>query len=322
MCATKQINFAATHYLQVASPDFEPKLLEQITRSAQYATSASGAALVLSDGTTMSCRACSGDLGPPVGTRLNAETGFTATCVRTAHAVRCDDTETDPTVDRASCLKLGIRSILAVPIFNAQNVAGVLEVLSNDRKKFTDTHATALQLLARLVETLLNYVSPSNLSLNPVSSDTKTQDNHTDKTNDQATSLCLSCAHPNPQGSQFCNHCGVLLFSFLGTQDLTIDRHLPGSNTNADAGVKEMCNLMSGGAGPATWNEISERLLANHPSFPAQDKPQPAATKETARSTQEPAKATAATVPEPKTPEATTGLKARLGAAVRKNLWL
>src|SRR5580704_6895938 len=137
---------------QVSTPDFDSKTLEEITRSAQHATGASGAALVLSDGKIMSCRACSGELGPPVGTRLNADTGFTATCVRTAVVVRCDDTETDPRVDGSSCVQLGIRSILAVPIFNGQNVAGVLEVLSNEPKKFADRHANALHLLAQLVE--------------------------------------------------------------------------------------------------------------------------------------------------------------------------
>src|ERR1700687_2861611 len=104
--------------LQGSSPDFDSnKILEEITRSAQHATGASGAALVLSDGKIMSCRACSGGLGPPVGTRLNTDTGFTATCVKTKEVVRCDDTETDARVDGSSCIELGIRSILAVPVF-------------------------------------------------------------------------------------------------------------------------------------------------------------------------------------------------------------
>ena len=98
-------------------------------------------------------------LAPPVGTRLNTDTGFTATCVQTAEVVRCDDTGTDPRVDGSSCVELGIHSILAVPVFDAQKVAGVLEVLSNEPKRFTDRHATALKLLARLVETLVNYAS-------------------------------------------------------------------------------------------------------------------------------------------------------------------
>ncbi len=142
---------------QPSIPDL--KILDEITRSAQYATGASGAALILSDGKIMSCRACSGHLAPPVGTTLNTETGFTATCVRTAEVVRCDHTKTDPRVDGSSCIELGIGSILAVPIFNGADVTGVLEVLSNTPQNFTDRHAIGLQLLGRLVETLSNYDS-------------------------------------------------------------------------------------------------------------------------------------------------------------------
>jgi GAF domain len=319
MAATKQLSFTEKDCTspQVSSPDFDSKALEEITRSAQYATGASGAALVLSDGKIMSCRACSGELGPPVGTRLNADTGFTATCVRTAEVVRCDDTQTDPRVDGSSCIELGIRSILAVPIFNAQSVAGVLEVLSDEPKKFTAKHATALQLLARLVETVVNYVSRTEVSLD-TRIDPKPQSTETGKaTRDQTKSMCLSCGHPNPQGSQFCNHCGVILFSFLGSQDLTVDRSLPeGRKSSADQGVSEVCEIMSGNAGPATWNEISERLLADQQRDSPQDKPRMAAMEETAKTTTEDAVLT------PKTAEGATGLKARLGAAVRRNLWL
>jgi len=95
---------------QGSSPDFDPnRTLEEITRSAQHITGASGAALALSDGKVMACRACSGYLAPPVGTQLNTDTGLTATCVQTAEVVRCDDTEADPRVDSSKCI--GVRSI-------------------------------------------------------------------------------------------------------------------------------------------------------------------------------------------------------------------
>jgi hypothetical protein len=327
MAATKQLSFAEEDCIspKVASPDFDSKTLEAITRSAQYATGASGAALVLSDGNIMSCRACSGELGPPVGTRLNTDTGFTATCVQTAEVVRCDDTGTDPRVDGSGCIELGIRSILAVPIFNAQKVAGVLEVLSHQPKNFTDRHATALELLARLVETVVNFVPRAEVSRVPITSEPKPeslQSNEPAKaTRDQAKSMCLSCGHGNPQGSQFCNHCGVVLFSFIGSQDLTVDRHLPEiTKSGADHGFNELSGSLSGKAAPATWNEISEGLLADQRVTP-QANPQPATLEESAKSTQDTSQTSEDTVPENKPAEAATGLKARLGAAVRRNLW-
>ena len=319
--ATKQFNLGQNDSTspQGLSPEIaSDKTLEEITRSALHATGASGSALVLSDGEGMSCRSSSGELAPPIGTRLNTDAGFTAMCVRTAEVVRCDDTKNDPRVDGSSCAQLGIRSILAVPIFNGQSVAGVLEVLSNEPNKFTDRHATALQLLARLVETLVNYASRT--SMNP---DAELQNNETGKAiRNQAKSICLSCKHSNPQGSQFCNHCGVILFSFLDPQDTAAGRSQP-EKSRADQGVNEICEIISGNAGPATWKEISQRLLAHQYSVAAQQKPQADALKEkeSVGSTKDKAKTSEDTAAEHRTAEA-TGLKARLGAVVRRNLWL
>jgi GAF domain len=314
---------AATLQPSVVQKDFASlqdsntnRILEQITRSALHATGASGAALVLSDGKIMSCRACSGDLVPPVGTRLNADTGFTATCVQTAQVVRCDNTETDPRVDGANCIELGIRSILAVPVFDAQNVTGVLLVLSREPKKFADRHATALQLLARLIETLLNYVPCEDSSLNPLSRDAKLQGTESSKADAvEARTACLTCGHPNPQGSQFCNRCGVILLISPTPQDATVDLSLPDvAVSGADEGLKEIYKLISESGALATWNDIYTRLMANLQSTSAAEKPRPAAAAETVKKKDDMmmgfAKARG-------TPE----LKTRIGA-VHRNLWL
>jgi GAF domain len=269
---------------QGSSPDFDPnRTLEEITRSAQYVTGASGAALALSDGKVIACRACSGYPAPPVGTQLNTDIGLTATCVQTAEVVCCDDTEADPRVDSSKCI--GIRSILAVPVFDDPGVAGVLEVLSSKPKRFTDRHVTALQLLARLVETHVNYVSRGNGPLDTSASDAKLTWNDSGAANtDVARVVCVSCGHPNPQGSQFCNRCGVILYISPDLLDRTVDLSLPeGTESIDNEGLKEIYKLISGNAGPATWSELSAKLLANLQSASAQDKLHTAATEETAK---------------------------------------
>jgi len=259
----------------------------------------------------MSCRACSGELGPPVGTRLNTDAGFTATCVQTAEVVRCDDTETDPRVDGSICIELGIRSILAVPVFDAQNVAGVLEVLSNEPKRFTDRHATALQLLARLVETLFNYVSGRDNSLDSLTANPKPQSSDSGKENaDQAKVTCLSCGHSNPQGSQFCNRCGVTQFNSPGSLDTTVALSpAEATDSGAEEGFKEIYKLISGSGGLATWNDIYARLVANLHDTP-QEKPPTATIEEPIRKDD--------TVMGFGRPQGATALKARQG----RNLWL
>jgi hypothetical protein len=292
------------------------KTLEEITRSALHATGASGSALVLSDAVGMSCRSSSGELAPPAGTRLNTDTGFTAMCVRTAEVVRCDDTKNDPRVDGSSCAQLGIRSILAVPIFSAQKVAGVLEVLSNEPKRFTDRHVNALKLLARLVETLVDYASQGDASLPTLTPEPKIQSNDSGTANSRQVKLtCLSCGHPNPQGSQFCNRCGVIMLSSPDYSETTPEPGgLGGGLSNSDEGLKEIYSLISGSAGRLTWNEIYPKLLAHLQSTSAQDKA-PAATPKEAIKKDDGVMGfrRAQATPEP---------KERLGGVVRRSLWL
>ncbi|HXM63125.1 MAG TPA: GAF domain-containing protein [Terriglobales bacterium] len=319
MAAALQPSIARKDSIQESKTDFDSnRTLEEITRSAMHATDAKGAALVLSDGNDMSCRACSGQLAPPVGTRLNPDTGFTATCLRTGEVVRCDDTATDPRINGSGCIELGIRSILAVPVFDGPKVAGVLEVLSGEPKKFGERHVTALKLLARLVETLANYTSRSDGALGTQTSGATLPTTDSAKvTADAAKVMCLSCGHRNPQGSQFCNRCGVILLISLHAEP-SLDRGEPGEvDASADEGLKEVYTLISENAGRATWNEIYTRLMGNLQSISAQHQP-PVAAKE------QPAKRTT-------TEDTVTGLgrargaaelKTRLGAAVRRSLWL
>jgi hypothetical protein len=315
MAASRQ-SFAAKDCAapQPSIPDQE--ILGQITRSAQYATGASGAALILSDGNIMSCRACSGSLAPPVGTTLNTETGFTATCVHTATLVRCDDTQTDPRVDGSSCKELGIGSILAVPIFNGRGVTGVLEVLSNTPQSFTEKHAAGLQLLGRLVETLSNYDSPNNnVSFQSAISDLKPREiEQGSATTNDPKITCISCRHENPQGSQFCNRCGVILFSFLGPEDARVEQS-PSAllDSSKDEDLKQIRKVITGNGIPATWNEISKRLLADQ----TVRQPVIAAT--------DPANKTDGATKEigvEGSAQETTRLKTGMRTAVRRRLWL
>src|SRR2546427_746301 len=61
----------------------------------------------------------------------------------------------DPRVDAAACRDAEIRSILAVPILDQQELLGVLEVFASRTKAFDDTDVYAVQALSRrIVENL------------------------------------------------------------------------------------------------------------------------------------------------------------------------
>jgi hypothetical protein len=108
----------------------------------------------------MLCRASVGTGGPPLGTRVDVNSGFTGACIRSGRALRCDDTETDSRVVSEVCRKLGVRSIAAAPIRYEREVVGLVEVFSSQSFAFDEGD---LAILERLAQTAILVVSQSHL---------------------------------------------------------------------------------------------------------------------------------------------------------------
>ncbi len=126
-------------------------LNELVVRAAE-ATHATAAALALVRGDEMVCRAATGNLAPDLGIPLNPRDGLSGACLQTHQPQLSVDTEFDPRVDPTVSRRLGIRSILIVPVFdspdkNAQ-FAGVLEVFSTSPAAFSDVDQKRLESYA------------------------------------------------------------------------------------------------------------------------------------------------------------------------------
>jgi hypothetical protein len=139
--------------------------LRVISERARTLLRGSGAAIALIDrgsitSKRMMCRASVGSGGPPLGTRVEVNSGFSGECVRTGKALRCDDAETDFRVEAETCHRLGIRSIVAAPIRYQREVVGLLEVFSDHSFAFDEGD---LAVLERLAQTALLTVSQTQL---------------------------------------------------------------------------------------------------------------------------------------------------------------
>src|ERR1700737_432325 len=119
---------------------------ELVVRAAE-ATRASAAALALARGDEMVCRAATGHLAPDLGVPLNTRDGLSGACLQTRQPQLSVDTEFDPRVDPAISRRLGIRSILIVPIFDINNAqfTGVLEVFSSSPAAFSNSDQKLLE---------------------------------------------------------------------------------------------------------------------------------------------------------------------------------
>lgn len=125
--------------------------LQLLAQRAQTFTRATGAAIALTEGASMICRASSGQDAPSLGARLTTGSGFSGECVRTGQLLRCEDAETDPLVDRKSCRALGIRSMIAVPVLWGDAVIGLLEVFSPEPYAFSTNDPVVLKRLAGII---------------------------------------------------------------------------------------------------------------------------------------------------------------------------
>ncbi len=129
--------------------DREPALGRIAERTRERAA-ASGLAIALGAREQMICRASAG-AAPPVGVRLQSESGLSGECVRTGLLVRCDDTQADARVDAEVCRQLDLRSAVLVPIVEAGEMRGVLEVFSNRPHAFAADDIRRFEQVAGLI---------------------------------------------------------------------------------------------------------------------------------------------------------------------------
>jgi GAF domain-containing protein len=108
----------------------------------------------------MMCRASVGSGGPPLGTRVEIDVGFSGECIRTGKSLRCDDTEADPRVEAVICRRLGVRSIVAAPIRYERDVVGLAEVFAPQSFAFDEGDVSVLE---RLAQTALLVLSQAQL---------------------------------------------------------------------------------------------------------------------------------------------------------------
>jgi TonB family protein len=98
------------------------------------------------------CVGRSGDTAPELGAQLSVDSGISGECIRSGKSLLCDDSQLDSRVDADVCLRLGLRSIIAVPLRSSDGMVGILEVFSNYPSNFSAGHVETMRTLAELVE--------------------------------------------------------------------------------------------------------------------------------------------------------------------------
>lgn len=120
---------------------------------------AEGAAVELAEGDELVYRAASGMAQASLGLRLRRNASLSGLCMAEGRALRCDDALADPRADRAACARLGLRSLLLVPLRHQGETVGVLKAMSRQPAQFAARDLAVLEMLSDLVGAAMYFAA-------------------------------------------------------------------------------------------------------------------------------------------------------------------
>jgi diguanylate cyclase (GGDEF)-like protein len=126
-----------------------------ITKHSQNVTRADGTVVEMLEGDETVYRAASGNMTTYIGLRIKTKGSMSGLCIESAKTLQCDDSETDDRVDKEACRKVGLRSMIVVPLMRGEQAVGVLKVASARTHAFTAEDFNTLQLLAGVLSATL-----------------------------------------------------------------------------------------------------------------------------------------------------------------------
>jgi TonB family protein len=136
-------------------------VLNEVVEQTCLTTGATGAAIALVRDGEMVCRASSGATAPPLGSRFDAVSGLSGECIRTRRTQRSDDVLADSRVDLEASQRLGVRSVMVMPLLRGDELMGLFELFSSLPQAFGERDERTLEALAvRILSSLERAAQP------------------------------------------------------------------------------------------------------------------------------------------------------------------
>lgn len=136
-------------------------VMMMVAERAQEITRASGAVVQLVEGDDIVCRAAAGDAVGMLGVRLTRDASLSGLCLTTGETLRCDDSDEDPRVDRDACRRVGLRSMVVVPLIHDGRAVGALKIFSPEVGAFGDGDTRVLGLMSELIAAAMFHAARS-----------------------------------------------------------------------------------------------------------------------------------------------------------------
>lgn len=118
---------------------------------------ADGAAIELAEEGDMVYRAAVGIAQGQLGLRLKIGASLSGLCVLTGETLSCKDSDTDPRVNSIACRRIGLRSMIVMPLKHVGITVGVLKAMSTRPNKFKQRDITLLGLLSDVIAAAMYF---------------------------------------------------------------------------------------------------------------------------------------------------------------------
>jgi hypothetical protein len=128
------------------------RALHLIADSALKVCNASGIAIALLEANQLVYRAGSGTTAVDVGHHVSAVLSVCARSEPRVEILRVENARADLRIEAEICRQFGATSLLILPIYQAQAVAGVLQVHFSEAHSFLEPEVRTYRLMARLIE--------------------------------------------------------------------------------------------------------------------------------------------------------------------------
>jgi PAS domain S-box-containing protein len=148
----ERLNAVLQAQSEIASVEVDrATLLRLILNTLSVLTGAEGGSIEIIDGNEMVYEAATGLAEPFIGLRLNKADSLSGLSVAHNQVLRADDTECDARVNIDACRRIGLRSMVVVPLRYGANNFGVLKLMSSRVAAFDANAEKTLLLMAEFL---------------------------------------------------------------------------------------------------------------------------------------------------------------------------
>jgi signal transduction histidine kinase len=134
-------------------------VMDAIVREMSVMPQSNGIVVELRDGDQLYYAAASGASAPMLGLRLPLHGSLSGRSILTGHPLQCEDSETDPRVNREACRRVGLRSMIVVPIPHNGQIVGVLKYHASEPAAYSDADMLIAHLLVGPIAVGLSSVA-------------------------------------------------------------------------------------------------------------------------------------------------------------------